>query len=98
MGPPLASAPDTSGAGQLYQIHVASGRWGNGIGSVLHAVFLGYLADADLPLGLIEVWERNTRALAFHPRHGWQPDGGSRPGPGDSRYLFLRLDPVENLR
>jgi ribosomal protein S18 acetylase RimI-like enzyme len=91
MGPPLAPTPDTGRAGQLYQIHVVPGRWGNGIGSVLHAAFLDYLAEADLPLGLIEVWERNTRALGFYARHGWRPDGGSRPGPDDSRYLFLRL-------
>ncbi|SCL19428.1 GNAT family N-acetyltransferase [Micromonospora inyonensis] len=91
MGPPLESAPDTSRAGQLYQIHVVPGRWGNGIGGVLHGTFLDYLADAGLSLGLIEVWERNTRALAFYQRYGWRPDGGSRPGPDHSRYLFLRL-------
>ncbi|MEU4570699.1 GNAT family N-acetyltransferase [Micromonospora sp. NPDC023956] len=98
MGPPLESAPDTSRAGQLYQIHVVPGRWGNGIGSVLHTTFLDYLVEADLSLGLIEVWERNTRALAFYTRHGWAPDGGSRPGPDESRYLFLRLDPVGSRR
>ncbi|OZV83010.1 hypothetical protein CA850_05755 [Micromonospora echinospora] len=98
MGPPLTSAPDTTRAGQLYQIHVVPGRWGHGIGSVLHAAFLDYLVETDLSLGLIEVWERNTRALAFYTRHGWKPDGGSRPGPDDSRFLFLRLAPVRSLR
>lgn len=91
MGPPLSAEYGDDRCGQLYQIHVLPDRWGHGTGSALHAVFLRYLAEVDRPTGVLEAWERNTRAQSFYARHGWRPTGGSRPGPGDSRYLHLRL-------
>jgi ribosomal protein S18 acetylase RimI-like enzyme len=92
MGPPLLANVDARTVGQLYQIHVVPSRWGNGIGSILHDAFVRYLVDASLPTGLLEVWERNTRAQAFYAKHGWKPDGHFRAGPDDSNYVYLRLE------
>ncbi|MDG4778733.1 GNAT family N-acetyltransferase [Micromonospora sp. WMMD961] len=94
MGPPLSAKVDASTTGQLYQIHVNPARWGEGIGSTLHAAFVRYLDEASLPIGMLEVWERNKRAQSFYARHGWRPDGGFRAGPDDSNYVSMRLDLV----
>ncbi|MEU6140304.1 GNAT family N-acetyltransferase [Streptomyces sp. NPDC047081] len=92
MGPP--AYPDLNGTtvGQLYQIHVRPGSWGAGIGSRLHEGFVRFLRERSLSTGVLEAWERNSRARAFYTRHGWRPDGHSRPGPGDAEYLRLRLE------
>ncbi|MEU6198319.1 GNAT family N-acetyltransferase [Streptomyces sp. NPDC047061] len=79
--------------GQLYQVHVRPGLWGHGIGSRLHAASVQFLRDASLATGVLEAWERNTRAQAFYTRHGWRPDGHHRPGPQDGRYVRMRLSP-----
>lgn len=93
MGPPLSAEVDARTVGQLYQIHVLPGRWRRGIGTRLHAAFLDFLARSRRRTGLVEVWERNSRAQAFYARHGWRPDGRRRPGgPGGSDYVHLRLD------
>ncbi|MEU2281459.1 GNAT family N-acetyltransferase [Streptomyces sp. NPDC013178] len=92
MGPPLDADLDAAAVGQLYQIHVRPGRWGQGIGSRMHAAFVQFLRDASLTAGVLEAWERNSRAQAFYARHGWKTDGHRRPGPGDGHYLRLRLD------
>ncbi|MEU2701800.1 MULTISPECIES: GNAT family N-acetyltransferase [Micromonospora] len=42
--------------------------WGRGVGGALHALFVGHLEDDGLALGVLEVWERNTRARAFYTR------------------------------
>ncbi|MEV1143492.1 GNAT family N-acetyltransferase [Micromonospora sp. NPDC049799] len=91
MGPPHSADEDAGSVGQLYQIHVLPGRWGNGVGSTLHAAFVSYLAEAALQTGLLEVWERNARARSFYARHGWEPDGRSRPGPLGAPYVQMRL-------
>ncbi|MFY1660387.1 GNAT family N-acetyltransferase [Micromonospora sp. WMMD1274] len=80
MGPPHSSDLDPRTTAQLYQIHVDPEMWGRGVGSALHALFVRHLADEGLARGVLEVWERNTRARAFYTRHGWRPDGTSRPG------------------
>ncbi|HEX5596378.1 MAG TPA: GNAT family N-acetyltransferase [Micromonosporaceae bacterium] len=92
MGPPLESNLDARVVGQLYQLHVVPTAWGIGIGSTLHADFVGYLMNASLSTGLLEVWARNTRAQAFYAKHGWKPDGHRRPGPDNSHYLRLRVE------
>jgi len=92
MGPPLEPDVDATAAGQLYQIHVRPGSWGQGIGSHLHAAFVLRLRDASLRAGVLEAWERNRRAQAFYARHGWKPDGHHRPGPGDANYVRMRLE------
>ncbi|MGW4292719.1 GNAT family N-acetyltransferase [Micromonospora chersina] len=92
MGPPLSSEVDAGTVGQLYQIHVIPGSWRKGIGSRLHALFVRYLKEISLPTGVLEVWERNSRARAFYTRHGWKPDGESREGPDNSQYIGMRLE------
>lgn len=99
MGPPLDPGSDLldpgNGAaivGELYQIHVLPGQWGQGIGGQLHAAFVRFLREAALPTGRVEAWERNDRARAFHTRHGRRRDGHRRPGPGGACYVRMRLD------
>ncbi|MEU7673689.1 GNAT family N-acetyltransferase [Micromonospora taraxaci] len=91
MGRPYSPTIDAHMVGQLYQIHVIPSHWGNGIGARLHTSFVDYLTDSSLPTGLLEVWERNTRAQSFYRKLGWKPDGDRRPGPNGSDYVFLRL-------
>jgi RimJ/RimL family protein N-acetyltransferase len=92
MGPPYEADIDATTAGQLYQIHVHPGIWGQGIGSYLQSAFVQFLRDASLATGVLEAWERNSRAQAFYARHGWKPDGHHRPGPGDANYVRMRLN------
>lgn len=92
MGPPSDPDVDSAAARQLYQIHVHPGSWGQGIGSRLHAAFVERLRDAARTTGVLEAWERNSRAQTFYARHGWKPDGHHRPGPGNANYVRLRLE------
>ncbi|MGV9762200.1 N-acetyltransferase family protein [Micromonospora tulbaghiae] len=91
MGPPHSSGLDPRTTAQLYQIHVDPELWGRGVGSALHALFVRHLQDEEMVRGVLEVWERNTRARAFYGRHGWRPDGTSRPGPARAPYLGMHL-------
>ncbi|MEV7891292.1 N-acetyltransferase family protein [Streptomyces sp. NPDC002817] len=91
MGPPHDADVDAAAVGQLYQIHVRPGSWGQGIGDRLHAAFVRHLRDASQTAGVLEAWERNSRAQGFYARHGWRPDGHRRPGPGDGNYVRMRL-------
>ena len=91
MGPPHSPDLDPRTTAQLYQIHVDPDVWGRGVGSALHALFVRHLQDEGLALGVLEVWERNTRARAFYTRLGWRPDGTSRPGPAQTPYVGMHL-------
>ncbi|MCW8381827.1 GNAT family N-acetyltransferase [Streptomyces justiciae] len=91
MGPPYDADVDPAMAGQLYQIHVRPGLWGHGIGGRLHAAFVRFLREEALSAGVLEAWDRNSRAQGFYARHGWRPDGRDRPGPGGGRYVRMRL-------
>ncbi|MFJ4922236.1 GNAT family N-acetyltransferase [Streptomyces sp. NPDC088725] len=92
MGPPLDADVDAVTTGQLHQIHVRPGCWGQGIGSRLHAAFERFLREGALTAGVLEAWDRNSRAQAFYSRYGWRPDGHRRPGPGGADYVRMRLD------
>lgn len=92
MGPPKEGTQAAPACGQLHRIHVRPGRWGRGVGGRLHAEFVRFLRDSALDTGLLDVWEHNSRALAFYTRNGWVPDGHRRPGPGGIDFLRLRLD------
>jgi RimJ/RimL family protein N-acetyltransferase len=96
-GPPYEPDVDATTTGRLFQIHVRPGRWGEGLGSHLHAVFVRFLRDASLTTGVLEAWESNSRAQAFYARHGWRPDGHRRPGPGGD-YVRMRLGPDHEIR
>ncbi|QLQ39983.1 GNAT family N-acetyltransferase [Micromonospora robiginosa] len=87
MGPPHTPEAD---AAQLYQLHVDPDHWSRGVGSALHGHFLRHLETEGLAVGVLEVWERNMRARAFYARHGWHPDGTTRPAPAHTHYLGMR--------
>lgn len=89
MGPPTDVDLDPTTVGQLHQIHVHPGCWGQGIGSQLHRGFVQFLRSASLTTGVLEAWGRNSRAQAFYARHGWVPDGHHRPGPGNAHYIRM---------
>ncbi|WP_280875988.1 GNAT family N-acetyltransferase [Streptomyces pseudovenezuelae] len=91
MGPPADADVDPTTVGQLFQIHVRPGSWGAGIGSRLHERFVRLLREGSLSVGVLEAWERNSRAQAFYAHRGWRPDGHRRPGPRDADYVRLRL-------
>ncbi|WUD71326.1 GNAT family N-acetyltransferase [Streptomyces sp. NBC_00510] len=92
MGPPKEGAQAPPACGELHRIHVRPDRWGRGVGGRLHAEFVRFLRESFLETGLLDAWERNSRALAFYTRHGWVPEGGRRPGPGGADFVRLRLD------
>nr|WP_234390106.1 GNAT family N-acetyltransferase [Streptomyces sp. MMG1533] len=92
MGLPVDADVDAATVGQLHQIHVRPDCWGQGVGGTLHAAYVRFLREASLHTGVLEAWERNTRAHAFYTHHGWHPDGHRRPGPADADYVRLRLD------
>ncbi len=84
-------AAGQTGIARLYQIHVEPGCWQHGIGSRLLAACVRDWQAAGISSARLDVWEHNTRARAFYARHGWRPDGRSRAGPDNSRYLGLTL-------
>lgn len=90
-GPEDAHAAGQSGIARLYQIQVEPDCWRHGIGSRLMAACVQDWQAAGTGSARLDVWEHNTRARAFYTRHGWQPDGRSRSGPDNSRYLGLTL-------
>ena len=80
-----------AGAGELYALHVLRSHWGRGVGSRLHAAYVEYLQCSSMPVGELEVWDRNSRALSFYGRRGWELDGRQRVD-SDGVYLRMRLD------
>ena len=96
VGVTVTGAENEPAAGQaavtrLYQIQVEPNCWRSGIGSRLMAAFVQDCQAARITCARLDVWENNTRARAFYARHGWRPDGRSRPSPDGSRYLGLML-------
>jgi ribosomal protein S18 acetylase RimI-like enzyme len=84
-------AAGQAGITRLYQIQVEPSCWRHGIGSRLMAACVRDWRAAGIDHARLDVWEQNARARAFYARHGWRPDGRSRSGPDDSRYLGLML-------
>jgi GNAT superfamily N-acetyltransferase len=78
-------------AGELYALHVLRSHWGRGVGSRLHTAYVDYLRSSSVPVGELEVWDRNSRARSFYGRRGWQFDGRQRVD-SDGVYLRMRLD------
>jgi GNAT superfamily N-acetyltransferase len=75
---------------ELIGLYVVPEAWGTRIADELHGRFIEVLKDTRLD-GALDVWRGNGRAMAFYRRHGWSPDGRSRPGPGDQPFLGLRI-------
>ncbi|MFV2096282.1 GNAT family N-acetyltransferase [Micromonospora sp. LOL_014] len=91
MGPAAAGHVNPAHIGQLHQIHVLPDCWSRGIGGLLHDAFVTYLRRTGRSGGVLEAWERNDRGQRFYAARGWQADGHSRPGPGDTRYRYFQL-------
>ena len=97
VGVTVTGPDDEPAAGQtriarLHQIQVEPACWRHGIGSRLMAACVRDWQAAGIDQARLDVWEHNTRAAAFYARHGWRPDGRSRSGPDNSRYLGLTLE------
>ncbi|AGL14059.1 GNAT family N-acetyltransferase [Actinoplanes sp. N902-109] len=86
-----AMGPAEDGTARLLQLHVEPESCGHGIGTRLHATFLAYLRQSARTAGVLEVWQRHTRALAFYARLGWITEGPRRDGPDNTSYLGMRL-------
>ncbi|WP_082771817.1 GNAT family N-acetyltransferase [Actinoplanes sp. TFC3] len=82
---------DAANSARLFQLHVEPESCGRGVGTRLHEMFLSYLRQTARTAGVLEVWQRHTRALAFYARLGWTSEGAHRPGPDNTTYLGLRL-------
>ena len=80
-----------AGIARLYQIQVEPSCWRHGVGSRLMAACVRDWQAAGIGHARLDVWEHNARAQAFYARHGWRPDGRTRSGPDNSRYLGLAL-------
>jgi GNAT superfamily N-acetyltransferase len=66
---------------ELLQFQVRPERWGQGIGTSLHAACVDVWRAAAVPVAGLDVFEPNTRAQAFYARHGWREveRGGEPP-------------------
>ena len=79
------------GALELVALYVMPETWGVGIGSTLYRSFLAELQACGLDDGVLEVWERNDRAMAFYLRRGWLRQGAVRPGPLNAPFITMHL-------
>jgi ribosomal protein S18 acetylase RimI-like enzyme len=65
--------------GELYAIYVDPGQWAVGVGSALHDAGLASLVAAGNTTATLWVLDTNQQARAFYERHGWSPDGSTKP-------------------
>lgn len=82
---------EAASVGELYALHVAPSHWSRGVGSRLHAAYVAFLQSSSISTGELEVWHRNSRAMSFYSRLGWQLDGRRRED-ADGVYLRMRLN------
>ena len=90
-GRPLHPHPDGDRVLELIALYVDPAGWNAGVGGALHDLFTAELAAGEETAGVLDVWDRNERAVDFYRRRGWRPDGRTRPGESGSAYLGLRL-------
>lgn len=74
------------GAVEMVALHVVPEQWGTGVAELLHDQFLEVLGGRP---GVLDVWARNARAIAFYRRHGWTFDGRGREGVDGSPFLGM---------
>jgi GNAT superfamily N-acetyltransferase len=88
-------ARDESLAGQglleLAALYVLPPLWGTGLAARLHSHYRDRLQSLQASGGVLDVWERNARALGFYAKHGWTPDGRVRSDADGTQYVELRL-------
>jgi ribosomal protein S18 acetylase RimI-like enzyme len=75
------AAPNGTGTGELYAIHVHPDRHGTGIGRALMAQALRTLADLDAARAVLWVLTGNARARRFYELGGWTSDDVERDSP-----------------
>lgn len=91
-GPPWHEALKDRPVLELIGLYLLPEVWGKGLAHSLHDRFVQFLLDTPTAMeGVLDVWSGNGRALAFYARHGWEPDGRSRPGPGERPFTGWRL-------
>lgn len=90
-GPPIHEVTFPGPVLELHALYVLPERWECGVGSRLHASFVKRLAGGRI--GILDVWERNTRAIGFYERRGWRRDGRSRPAHEGTAYVGMSLQP-----
>lgn len=88
-GPPIHEWALPGPVVELQALYVLPDHWGRGIGSALHQRFVKRLPGGRT--GILDIWERNDRAIGFYERRGWRRDGRSRPGPEGSVYVGMSL-------
>ena len=90
-----ASTPKASevatGAIELLALYVRPNCWGQRIGGQLYELFAEHLAAQTVGRGVLDVWNRNERALGFYRRRGWRGRGTIRPGPLGAPFVTLQL-------
>jgi GNAT superfamily N-acetyltransferase len=72
---------ETTGAAELYAIHVDPARVGTGVGRQLMVRALADLPSIGHDRAVLWVLTRNHTARAFYESGGWKPDGGTRTEP-----------------
>lgn len=80
-------APEQGYINLFYLVAEARGR---GLGDVLHAYAVDFMKDHGASRIYLSVSARNTRAVAYYRKHGWQ-DQGSEGTDGSVRTMELRL-------
>lgn len=90
-GPPIHKVTFHGPVLELHALYVLPDHWGRGIASALHERFLKRLAAGRI--GILEVWERNTRAIGFYEHRGWRRDGRCRPADDGTAYVGMSLRP-----
>lgn len=90
-GPPIHEVPLPGPVLELHALYVLPDHWGRGIASALHDRFLKRLAGGRT--GILDVWEKNTRAIGFYEHRGWRRDGRSRPADDGTAYVGMSLRP-----
>lgn len=67
--------PHRTTCGQISRLYVDPGRWGQGIGRMLHDRAVDHLRDRGFASASLWVLEGNLRARRWYERLGWQPNG-----------------------
>lgn len=75
---PSRDEDTSSDVGEVFAIHVAPARWGQGVGAMLLSATVVELRSSGVTGASLWVMDRNSRARRFYERHGWRADGTER--------------------
>jgi RimJ/RimL family protein N-acetyltransferase len=91
--------PGDPAVGRLTRLYVSPGRWGGGVGRLLHEAGLAHLRELGCRQATFWVLEDNRRARSWYERLGCVPTGERRPscesalcGPATVYDLHYRFD------